>query len=458
MTPKQWAGTLHFMGDGDRPATQILTRADGSAVQLLRKATLKVVKGPEKGQVLSIEREIVVVGADRSCDLVLTDSAISSHHFEIRTTAKGFVLTDLESTNGTTVDGLRVGSCFLDSGAVVRVGRTKMRFSPSRENLEIPLSAKDRFGSLLGSSAAMRRVFALLERVAPTDATVLIEGESGTGKELVSRSLHQASQRPEGPWITVDCGAIPENLVESELFGHERGAFTGADRARAGAFEAASGGTILLDEIGELPLVVQPKLLRVLEGREIKRVGRTSHTPVDVRVLAATNRDLASEVEAGRFREDLYYRLAVVRVEVPPLRQRPDDVLPLVEHFLEQLSPGLTPEEAIGRETLAMLKRHDWPGNVRELRNVVERLLVLPELGSDAIRGGGGPSEENSQEGIGGLLELPFHEARTRWTERFERSYLKAKLEQTGGVVLHAAESANIPRQTFHRLMKKHAL
>jgi DNA-binding NtrC family response regulator len=445
------------MGSSDRPATQILTRADGSAIQLLRKASLKVLKGPEKGTMLSMEREVAVVGADRGCDLVLSDPAISARHFEIRTTPKGFVLTDLDSTNGTEVEGLRVGSCFIDAGATIRVGRTKMRFSPSRESVEIPLSSRDRFGVLLGRSAAMRRVFALLERVARTDATVLIEGESGTGKELVARSLHQASARAEGPCITVDCGAIPENLVESELFGHERGAFTGADRARAGAFEAASGGTIMLDEIGELPLMVQPKLLRVLDSHEIKRVGTTTHTSIDVRVLAATNRDLAAEVEAGRFREDLYYRLAVVRVELPPLRQRRDDIPFLVEHFLARLCPGATVEDAIGAETMTMLKRHDWPGNVRELRNVVERLLVLPELGSAAIREGS-PTAQPDRDGFDALLDLPFHDARDRWTDRFEREYLRARLERASGVVLHAAENAEIPRQTFHRLMKKHGL
>lgn len=307
----------------------------------------------------------------------------------------------------------------------------------------------------------MRKVFAILERVAPTDATFLIEGESGTGKELVAESVHKTSKRAEGPLVAVDCGAIPENLVESELFGHERGAFTGAERKRAGFFEAASGGTIMLDEIGELPLLVQPKLLRVLETREVKRVGSNASISVDVRVVAATNRDLAKEVEAGRFREDLYYRLAVLRLEMPPLRERREDIPLLVDHFISKFSCGIEVDRNLNDDMMSMLKRHDWPGNVRELRNVVERLLVLPELGASAIRSSknsGGAGENAISAEIEALLGLPFHEARTRWTEQFERNYLEAKLKASSGVVLRAAEQAEIPRQTFHRLMRKHGL
>jgi DNA-binding NtrC family response regulator len=243
----------------------------------------------------------------------------------------------------------------------------------------------------------------------------------------------------------------------SELFGHEKGAFTGAERSRAGSFETADGGTVMLDEIGELPLAVQPKLLRVLEGREIKRIGSTTSKTVNVRVLAATNRDLVAEVEAGRFREDLYYRLAVVRVELPPLRRRREDIPLLIQHFVSRL--GASSDAApFSAETMSMLTRHDWPGNVRELRNVIERLLVLPELGASALGGPTSTAASHQDEGLGPLLELPFHEARSEWTERFEKVYLKAKLDAAGGVVLHAAESANIPRQTFHRLMRKHGL
>ena len=445
------------MQESGSPATQILTRADGTAVQVLRRATLSVVRGPDRGTRLEVERETVVAGAATGCDLVLTDPAVSSRHFELTATRAGFVLTDLGSTNGTTVEGLRVGSCRLDAATSIQIGRTRIRFSPARGSVEVPLSAADRFGSLLGGSAAMRRAFAVLERVAATDATVLLEGESGTGKELAAQSLHAASPRAEGPLVVVDCGAIPEGLVESELFGHERGAFTGADRSRQGSFEAASGGTVLLDEIGELPLAVQPKLLRVLESRRVKRVGSTGSIPVDVRVVAATNRDLAAEVAAGRFREDLYYRLAVVRVEVPPLRRRREDIPALVRHFVERLAPETGPADPFGPELLAMLERHDWPGNVRELRNVVERLLVLPELGPEAL---GASAREPCEEGsfMASLLSRPFHEARTEWTERFEKVYLKGRLAASGGVVLRAAEAAGIPRQTFHRLMRKHGL
>jgi DNA-binding NtrC family response regulator len=449
------------MDGSSRPATQILTLADGTAVQVLQKASLSVVKGADKGRSISISGDVVVCGADSSCDLVLTDPAVSSNHFEIRATPLGFMIKDLSSTNGTFVEGVRLGSCFVDSNTQIRLGRTKIRLSPSREKVEIPLSNRERFGRLLGSSVAMRRVFAVLERVSPTDATFLIEGESGTGKELVAESVHKTSPRAEGPLVAVDCGAIPENLVESELFGHERGAFTGAERTRAGFFEAASGGTILLDEIGELPASVQPKLLRVLETREIKKVGSSVSVPVDVRVVAATNRDLAKEVEAGRFREDLYYRLAVLRLEMPPLRERREDIPTLVEHFVSRFADGVDAEQALSADTMSMLKQHDWPGNVRELRNVVERLLVLPELGAAAIRSSSGAAADSSggaSAEMDALLGLPFHEARTRWTEHFEKTYLEAKLKASAGVVLRAAEQAEIPRQTFHRLMRKHGL
>jgi DNA-binding NtrC family response regulator len=445
------------MDGPSRPATQILTRADGTTVQLVRQASLKVVKGPDKGRAVTLSGGVVRCGADESCELVLRDSAVSSFHFEVRTTPSGFSIRDLESTNGTFVEGLRVGSCLVDSPAVIRVGKSRLKLTPQRGEVEIPLSVRDRFGSLLGASLAMRRVYAVLERVARVDATLLIEGESGTGKELVACSVHEASERSGGPMVVVNCGAIPENLIESQLFGHERGAFTGAERTHIGYFEAAQGGTIFLDEIGELPRAVQPRLLRVLQLHEITRVGSSRTLPVDVRVLAATNRNLAREVGEGRFREDLFYRLAVVRVEMPPLRERLDDIPLLVEHFLQQLAPEAELERALTREMMALLRHHDWPGNVRELKNVVERLLVFPELGAEAIRGSRAPSSAGSNS-LEPLFALPFHEARTQWTERFERAYLEAKLEESEGVVLRAAERAEIPRQTFHRLMRKHGL
>ncbi len=444
------------MGGNLRPATQILTRPDGSAVQLVQKATLSVIRGPDKGRKVTLEGAPITCGAHAACSLVLTDTAVSSRHFEIRSGAKGFRIEDLGSTNGTIIEGLRIGTCWVDSTVVLRLGNSRLRLKPAKDRVEIALASRDRYGRLLGSSVTMRRVFAVLERVAQADVTVLIEGESGTGKELAAESIHLGSSRQSGPLVVVDCGAISENLVESELFGYERGAFTGADHARQGYFEAAQGGTIFLDEIGELPLQTQPKLLRVLERREVTRVGASHPIPVDVRVVAATNRKLAVEVEEGRFRQDLYYRLAVLRVELPPLRERRDDIPALVEHFVEAFPSAAGAPADLGDDLLAMLRGHDWPGNVRELKNVVERLLVLPELGVEAI---GARNHQKTAVGeIDALYGLPFHEGRAQWTERFERAYLEEKLRGADGVVLRAAEAAQIPRQTFHRLMKKHGI
>jgi transcriptional regulator with PAS, ATPase and Fis domain len=295
----------------------------------------------------------------------------------------------------------------------------------------------------------MRRVFALLERAAQSDATVLIEGETGTGKEAVAESIHRESRRSDGPFVVVDCGAIPSALLESELFGHERGAFTGAVAARRGAFEAAAGGTIFLDEIGELDAELQPKLLRVLERKEIKRVGNTQHTAVDVRVIAATNRGLRTEVNAKRFRSDLYYRLAVVEIALPPLRERPEDVPLLVSHLLDHLGAAGTPEAAMlqSEQSLTTLTHHKWPGNVRELRNYVERTVALRDQAP--------PLVPASASGVEFDLSLPLARAREACVLRFERQYITAILERHGGSVVAAARAAGLDRSHFHRLMAR---
>jgi transcriptional regulator with GAF, ATPase, and Fis domain len=302
----------------------------------------------------------------------------------------------------------------------------------------------------------MRRLFALLERVARSDATVLIEGESGTGKELVATEIMQRSSRADKPFVVVDCGAISPNLVESELFGHVRGAFTGADRDRRGAFEAADGGTVFLDEIGELPLELQPKLLRALEAREIRRVGETKARRVNVRVISATNRDLEREVNKTRFREDLYFRLAVVGVRVPPLRERLDDLVILVRTFLQQL--GVPEEEKLfGPQTLAEMGKHDWPGNVRELRNYVERSVVLQSASQTLRRGAGGVSTSHGP--VNGIdLSVPFRLSKDAVIDSFERSYLSQLLEAAGGNMSKAARMAGMDRMYLHRLVQKHGL
>jgi DNA-binding NtrC family response regulator len=295
----------------------------------------------------------------------------------------------------------------------------------------------------------MREVYAVLERATPTDTTILLEGETGTGKGLAAASVHKVSPRRDGPFVVVDCGAIPANLLESELFGHEKGAFTGADARRIGAFEDASGGTIFLDEIGELPLDLQPKLLRVLESRELRRVGGNRTIPVDVRVVAATNRDLRAEVNAGRFRSDLYFRLAVVKVRLPSVRERPEDIPGLVEEFLRAMAP---PAEAAARlrgaEFLADLVRHPWPGNVRELRNHLERCLVFQDAGRL-------PEPEHAAPAPG---SSPYADARRRALDEWERSYLDGLLRRFPGKVAQAAAAAGLDRAYLYKLLRKHGL
>jgi len=299
----------------------------------------------------------------------------------------------------------------------------------------------------------MRTVFAMLERAAQSDATVLIEGETGTGKEATAEALHTTGSRKKGPFVVVDCGAIPPQLLESELFGHEKGAFTGAVTARLGAFESAHGGTIFLDEVGELPIDLQPKLLRALERREIKRIGNARHQSVDVRVVAATNRNLRAEVNARRFRSDLYYRLAVLELRLPSLHERPDDVPLLVEHILAQLGAAGAPGAEVLRDPrlLADLSRHPWPGNVRELRNYVERCLALreePPL----------PPVDGAEPAPAAPVEGDLRAARESWQRDFEKRYLQDLLAKHGNNVSAAARAAGVDRKYFYRLLWRNGL
>jgi DNA-binding NtrC family response regulator len=433
--------------------TDILTDPSDPGDLLLPGLKLTVVEGPDQGRETTAKKGVVRVGTSTSADLVLTDGAVSRRHFEVRQRAGDVRVRDLDSTNGTVVDGVRVFEAVLPPGALIRVGTTAIRVTPVQEPIVVPLSKRERFGGLLGRSTAMRQAFAVLERVAPTEATVLIEGETGTGKELAAEAIHNESSRAEGPFVAVDCGAIVHDLVESHLFGHVRGSFTGAVADKRGAFEEAEGGTLFLDEIGELPLDLQPKLLRALEKRAVQRVGETRPRPIDVRVVAATNRNLAAEVNKGTFREDLYYRLAVVTVELPPLRSRREDIPLLVRHFLDRLRPAATPSE----EMLQTMTSRPWRGNVRELRNAVERAVALmppPDAGAeseDALR-------ERISQAIEPLLGLTMKEANERLREMFERRYLEHVLALSGGSVSGAARLAEVNRRYLQRLMIKHNL
>ena len=440
--------------DAKRPPDAATRTLAGPRTLAFPKVRLKVLKGPDKGKTVTlVEDEILIGGAD-SAQLRLTDPTVSRNHCVIRMTAKGPLLRDLGSTNGSRIEGVEVREAFVPRGATLELGHTQVRFDALDESVELPLADSERFGRLWGRSTAMRRLFALAGRVAASDVTVLIEGETGTGKDALCEAIHLASTRTAGPLIVVDCGAVPPNLFESELFGHERGAFTGADRARAGAFEEADGGTLFLDEIGELPLPLQPKLLRVLEAREVRRIGSAQPRKINVRVVAATNRDLREEVNRGSFRQDLYFRLEVMRLRVPPLRERPDDIPVLVEHFRTLAKPG-DAAPPFSEETLRSFVAHPWPGNVRELRNAVERLTVLDDL---PFARPGAPDTADSGDAEPVDIRVPFKDAKNALTDHFERRYLTAMLEATGGNISEAARRAGIDRVYLLRLMGRYGL
>jgi DNA-binding NtrC family response regulator len=417
----------------------------------VRRFRLTVVEGPGTGATWESASDVCSLGSHPLNDFPLEDSTVSRFHCEVRIGPGGARVKDLDSTNGVIIDGVQVADGFLRGGSLLRLGRVVVRFDFSAESNRLQLSEKTRFGSLVGTSAAMRACFALMERAAARDVTVLLEGETGTGKSQAAQALHQASARRDKPFLVVDCGAIPSNLLESELFGHEKGSFTGAVGRRLGAFEEAQGGTLFLDEIGELPAELQPKLLRVLETREIRRVGSNAWLPVDVRLIAATHRDLRAEVNAGRFRSDLFFRLAVVRICLPTLRERPEDIPLIAEQLLtsadpERLAPLRTPE------FLSRLRQFAWPGNVRELRNYLERCLVFEE--AVPLSEEDGPTWSVSPS----LSALPYPEARRRAIDEFERRYLQSLLERHQGKVAQAAAEAQMDRVYFYRLMRRHNL
>jgi two-component system, NtrC family, response regulator GlrR len=415
---------------------------------------LRVTAGPDAGKVHHGEGDRTVVGTHETANLRLTDATVSRFHCEIHSTPRGLLVSDLDSRNGTKVRDVALLRALVPHGSTLQLGKTTIAIELENRVAEVPESERHSFGVMVGRSPALRRAFALLERAAASDATVLLDGETGTGKEAAAESIHRESNRRDEPFIVVDCGAIPAQLLEAELFGHERGAFTGAVEARAGAFETASGGTVFLDEIGELSMELQPKLLRVLERKEIKRVGAAKHHKVDVRVIAATNRRLHAEVNDQRFRSDLYYRLAVLEIRLPPLRERPEDLPLLVDHLLEQLGDD-GPQVTRMREPdfLQELARHAWPGNVRELRNFLERCVALGETLSPSA--GPGPEPRAAAGGAAEPvdLSLPLKQARDRHQRAFEERYVRALMEAHGGNITAAARAAGVDRITLYRLL-----
>jgi DNA-binding NtrC family response regulator len=445
---------------GAGAGTEILVLAPRATLKL-RKCRLQVTAGPDEGRSLVSDKERLRCGAHPTNDLVLAeDRTASRHHFEILNTERGWLLVDLNSTNGTFLEGRRVERAYLSVGAVVRAGSSTLSFMPIDEEVTVEPDREGELGGLVGQSVQMRQVFALIKKIAPMDVSVIIGGETGTGKELVARAIHERSGRGKGPLVVLDCGAIPPHLIESELFGHEKGAFTGAVAERPGAFERAHGGTIFLDELGELRLDLQPKLLRVLENHEVRRVGGNDVLSVDCRVIAATNRDLVKEIAAGHFREDLFFRLSVIHLQLPPLRERREDI-PLI------LTRALADPEVLARhgpkhispDSLALLMAYAWPGNVRELVNVLSHVLafsegeeVLPEHLPARVRG-------HARE-----VPLPFNEhltfkdAKEQLLENFEREYITRVLSRCEGNLSRAARESGLHRKSIERLVKKYQL
>jgi two-component system, NtrC family, response regulator GlrR len=399
--------------------------------------------------------EKTVVGTEAQVDLRLVDPLVSRLHAELDPRESGLWVRDLGSRNGSYVENVLVLEACVPKGGKVRFGDTELTVTYGPQETPVELWPSPQFGRLIGPSVKMREIFARLARIARSPASVLIEGETGTGKELVARAIHDASARAGRPFVVIDCGALPENLLDAELFGHVRGAFTGAVDGRAGAIESADGGTVFLDEVGELPLGVQPKLLRVLESRTVRRLGQNEHRPVDVRVISATHRDLRTMVNNRAFREDLYFRLAVLPVRVPPLRERPGDIIALAQYFL--------PRESVGSVTPQLMRElvtRPWLGNVRELRNVLERIVTL---GADAELSDALPAVTAGRTSwrpnlTPDLLRLQHRDLREQVLQAAEQEYLRALLEKHGRNISAAAAASGLNRTYLHRLIAKHQL
>ena len=431
---------------------------------------VSVVTGRDAGLCVAVRGQKVVVGRSAPCELRLTDPAASSFHVELAADRSGILVRDLESLNGTLYQGARILSAVVPPGAVLQTGSSLVRVDLDTE-YEAAGEEQVSFGELVGVSHVMRELFSLMARLARTELSLLLEGPTGTGKELAARAVHEASAHAAEPFVVLDCTAIPASLAESVLFGHEKGAFTGATERRPGVFEAAGEGTVFLDEVGELPNELQPKLLRVLDQRQVVRVGSSRPVPMHARIVSATWRDLRGRVNQKRFREDLYYRLAQARVAIPALAERPEDIPALADHFLRRLPTTTRCARAITAEALRDLCERDFPGNVRELRSTIERAAMLADgpaiLPSDLAfeRMLMGERSRATQGASSGDIEeepsvsLPFFkEAKRTLIDEFERDYLERLLTRAGKNLSRASALAGIERHHLRDLLRKHGL
>ena len=431
--------------------TKLQQRPGGTIV--VGSLRVEVLDGPDRcAHAAGGPGDAVSVGTAKDNALALGDFTVSRYHLEAVPHPGGVLVTDLGSTNGTYIGAVRIERAIVPPGTPITLGGTTIRFDDAVKRTMAAPTEAHQYAGMIARSPLMLKLFTDIDRIAATPTSVLIVGESGTGKERVAEALHAGSGR-RGPLVTIDCGALSSALLASELFGHERGAFTGAERTHIGAFERAQGGTLFLDEIGELPAPDQASLLGVLERRRLRRVGGSQEIEFDARVIAATNRDLRAEVNNGRFRHDLYHRLAVVVLRLPPLRERREDVLPLVDSFARELGSIGPLEAAFGAETLARWQRHPWPGNVRELRNAVEAALLV---GPGGLYEQSEPISLHADDPDAPLG--PYKDARAAIVKEFERDYLTRLLEQANGNVSLAARTAKMDRSHLIDLLHRHGL
>jgi DNA-binding NtrC family response regulator len=414
-------------------------------------AELKIVGGPDRGLTVALGSDSLLIGTHPSCDIVLTDTTVSARHAEISLTAHGYFVRDLGSTNGVRVGTLAIVKAALHDGLQFELGATAISVRTLNKRSSVPLSRAGQFGDLIARSLKMRAAVATLEKLAKSDVAVLIEGETGTGKEVAAQALHRNSARAAAPFVVLDCGAVPKSLFAAELFGHERGAFTGAGASREGLLAEADGGTLFLDEIGELALDVQPLLLGAIERGHARHIGGKGEFSYDVRFVAATNRNLAEEVRRGRFRQDLYFRIASAKVRLPPLRERPEDLPALVDALAAEAGVTLSPEAR------ALCSNHDWPGNVRELRNTIAALSAAPDPSGALAESVRDRLRDPHIYDQNGALR-PLSDARRLAADDFERNYIQEALNLHGGEVQKTADAAQVSRRFISRIVTKHGL
>jgi DNA-binding NtrC family response regulator len=419
--------------------------------------TVRIVEGPDQGKTAEVIGNALSVGTASDNALPLTDETVSRYHLDLEPHPQGVLVRDNGSTNGTVANNMLVERAVVQPGTIIRLGRTRLEVGKLTGD-EVQLFPSNRLCGVIGASHGMRRMMAQIDKVSRSDVAVTVLGESGTGKELIASALHELSARSTRPFETVDCGALTPGLVASELFGHERGAFTGADRQHIGALERAHGGTLMLDEIGELPLDLQPVLLGALERRRIKRVGGKADIPIDVRVVAATHRDLRADVNAGKFRLDLYYRIAVVVLRVPALREHPGDIPLLVEHFLKDIGASQRANDLFPEQAMLALQSQNWPGNVRELRNFVEATLALGMPPQHAEHTTPSMMPPPGGLALSAFLDRKYKDARDGLLREFERQFLEHWLRKAGNNVARAARLCEMDRSHLFQMLRRHGL